>query len=83
MISPETSLQAGSRKRQLVEACAADRAAWAAACRADPPAKVGFVHKMLGRLDLIGHLLPVAPGRWVRGALFVAGLAKKFSWMRR
>lgn len=84
MLSPEAHISFPTRKEQLIEACVADRNAWRRACRTDShPPKTGLVHKVLGNLDLVFHLLPTSPKLWLRSVSLVGGFVRKFVLGRR
>ncbi|HET7537638.1 MAG TPA: hypothetical protein VFJ90_14355 [Candidatus Didemnitutus sp.] len=84
---PETTTQLPSvdleeRKQQIIEQCAADRAAWVNACRADHR-KATITGALLHWSDMLGAVLPGRFGRWFRGASFLAGFARNITRVGR
>jgi len=78
-------LTRAERKELLVLACTSDRLAWLRACRPSPARSpmMNLAASWLGRLEPFSHFLPGRLGRWVRGAVFVAGLERQFGWLTR
>ena len=78
-------LTRAERKQLLALACAADRAAWAQACR-PAPARNGveqIATELFRYVEPFSHLLPGRLGRWVRGASFLTSIGRQLGWLRR
>ncbi len=78
-------LTTAERKQLLALACAADRVAWAQACRPAPPstplAAVG--NEVMRYIEPFSHLIPGKMGRWVRNLSFFANLGRQFGLFGR
>lgn len=78
-------LTLAERKKLLVLACTADRAAWLQACR--PRAAQGplarLTEELLRYADLLGPWVPGRLGRWLRNAGLLFRLARGFGGLRR
>ena len=72
------------RKQLLTLACAADRAAWAEACRPEPgPSRAAqLADTALTYLEPFVGLLPGRIGRWMRRAAFLTRLGRQFGFVR-
>lgn len=72
------------RKQLLTLACAADRAAWAEACRPVPgPSRAAqMADRALLMLEPISGFLPGRLGRWIRRASLLARLGRHFGLVR-
>lgn len=72
------------RKQLLTLACAADRAAWAEACRPVPgPSRAAQIaDRAMTVLEPISGFLPGGIGRWVRRATLLARLGRHLGLVR-
>lgn len=76
-IDPPLSIE--ERKRLLVLACMADRAAWAQACAPRPQPPLAMAGRILQLLEPLTVLLPGKIGRWLRKAQFLTKIGRQVS----
>jgi len=74
-------LSGGERKRLLVLACAADRAAWTHACRPRQRQPAQLIGSLLKAIEPVTALLPGRVGRWLRRANFLARAGRQLGWL--
>lgn len=73
----DLSVSREERKRQLVLACMADRAAWVRACEPGPQPPLAMAGRLLQLLEPFTALLPGRIGRWLRNAQFLTRLGRQ------
>jgi hypothetical protein len=69
------------RKQLLIRACAADRNAWAQACRARQRRPAQLAGSLLKALEPVTALLPGRIGRWVSGTNMLVRLGRRLGWL--